>query len=38
MSIPLSESISERTRESVIANRLAVYAQRLEGMLLAGVW
>lgn len=33
MSIPLSESISERTRASVIANRLAVYAQRLEGTL-----
>ncbi len=33
LAIPLSEGISERTRESAVANRLAVYAQRLEGTL-----
>lgn len=33
LSVPLSEGISERARESVVANRLAVYAQRLEGTL-----
>ncbi len=30
LAVPLSEGISERTRESVVANRLAVYAQTLE--------
>ena len=33
MAIPLSEGISERTRASVIANRLAGYAQSLEAKL-----
>src|SRR5688572_3589135 len=33
MAIPLSEGVSERTRESVVANRLAGYAQSLEGRL-----
>lgn len=33
LAIPLSEAVSERTRDSVIANRLAVYAERLEGAL-----
>ena len=33
LAIPLSEGLSERTRDSVIANRLAVYAERLEGAL-----
>lgn len=31
--VPLSEGISERMRESVVANRLAGYAQRLESTL-----
>lgn len=30
LAVPLSEGISERTRESVLVNRLAVYAQALE--------
>ena len=33
MALPLSEGLSERTRESALANRLAVYAERLEGAL-----
>ena len=33
LAVPLSERLSERTRESAIANRLAVYAERLEGQL-----
>jgi uncharacterized protein YkwD/uncharacterized membrane protein required for colicin V production len=33
LAIPLSEGLSERTRDSVVANRLAVYAERLEGAL-----
>jgi len=33
MAIPLSEGLSERTRESAVANRLAVYAERLENKL-----
>ncbi|HEY2962066.1 MAG TPA: CvpA family protein [Pyrinomonadaceae bacterium] len=33
MAIPLSEGLSERTRDSVLADRLAVYAERLEGQL-----
>jgi uncharacterized protein YkwD/uncharacterized membrane protein required for colicin V production len=33
MAIPLSEGLSERTRESGVANRLAGYAQSLEGRL-----
>ena len=33
MALPLSEGISERTRESAVANRLAGYAQSLEGRL-----
>lgn len=33
MAAPLSESVSKRARESVLANRLAVYAQALEGEL-----
>jgi hypothetical protein len=33
LAVPLSEGLSERTRDSVIANRLAVYAERLEGAL-----
>jgi uncharacterized protein YkwD/uncharacterized membrane protein required for colicin V production len=33
MAIPLSEGLSERTRESAVANRLAGYAQSLEGRL-----
>jgi len=33
LAIPLSEMLSERTRDSVIANRLAVYAEELEGQL-----
>ena len=31
--VPLSEGVSARTRESAIVNRLAVYAERLEGQL-----
>jgi uncharacterized protein YkwD/uncharacterized membrane protein required for colicin V production len=33
LAVPLSEGISERTRESVLANRLAIYAQALEARL-----
>lgn len=33
LAVPLSEGLSERTRESAIVNRLAVYAERLEGQL-----
>jgi len=33
MALPLSEGLSERTRDSALANRLAVYAERLEGAL-----
>lgn len=33
LAVPLSESLSERTRASVMVNRLAVYAQSLEGKL-----
>ena len=33
LAIPLSEGLSERTRDSAIANRLTVYAERLEGQL-----
>src|SRR5690349_6901141 len=33
MALPLSEGLSERTRDSALANRLAVYADRLEGAL-----
>lgn len=33
MALPLSEGLSERTRDSVLANSLAVYAERLEARL-----
>lgn len=33
LAIPLSESLNERTRDSALVNRLAVYAERLEGQL-----
>ena len=33
LAIPLNEGLSERTRDSAIVNRLAVYAERLEGQL-----
>jgi uncharacterized protein YkwD len=33
LAIPLSESLSERTRDSVLVNRLAVYAEQLEAQL-----
>jgi uncharacterized protein YkwD len=33
LAIPLSEGFSERTRDSALVNRLAVYAERLEGQL-----
>ena len=33
MALPLSEGLSERTRDSVLANRLAVYAEQLEARL-----
>lgn len=33
LAIPLSEGISERTRDSAVVNRLAVYAERLENQL-----
>lgn len=33
LAIPISESLSATTRDSVVANRLAVYAERLEGQL-----
>lgn len=33
LAIPLNEGLSERTRDSALVNRLAVYAERLEGKL-----
>ena len=33
LALPLSEGLTERTRESAIANRLTVYAERLESQL-----
>jgi uncharacterized protein YkwD len=33
LALPLSEGLTERTRDSAIANRLAVYAERLESQL-----
>jgi uncharacterized protein YkwD len=33
LAVPLSEGLSERTRNSLIADRLAVYAERLESQL-----
>lgn len=33
LAIPLSEGLSERTRNSAVVNRLAVYAEQLEGQL-----
>jgi uncharacterized protein YkwD len=33
LAIPLSEGVSERTRDSAVANRLAVYAEQLESEL-----
>jgi uncharacterized protein YkwD len=33
LAVPLSEGVSERTRDSALANRLAVYAERLESAL-----
>jgi len=33
LALPLSERLSESTRDSALANRLAVYAERLEGEL-----
>lgn len=33
LAIPLSEGLTQRTRESAIANRLTVYAERLENQL-----
>ncbi len=33
LAIPLGEGLSERTRESAVVNRLAVYAERLENQL-----
>jgi uncharacterized protein YkwD len=33
LAVPLSEGVSERTRDSALVNRLAVYAERLEGAL-----
>ena len=33
LAIPLSEGVSERTRDSAMVDRLAVYAERLEGQL-----
>lgn len=33
LAVPLSERLSERARESALVNRLAVYAERLEGQL-----
>jgi uncharacterized protein YkwD/uncharacterized membrane protein required for colicin V production len=33
LAVPLSEGLSERIRDSGVANRLAVYAERLEGQL-----
>ena len=33
LAIPLSEGLSERTRDSAFVNRLAIYAEQLEGQL-----
>lgn len=33
LALPLSEGLSERARDSAVADRLAVYAERLEGQL-----
>ena len=33
LAVPLSEGLSERTRDSALVNRLAVYAEELEGQL-----
>src|SRR5678816_3115464 len=33
LAIPLSENLSERTRDSALVNRLALYAEQLEGKL-----
>jgi uncharacterized protein YkwD len=33
LALPLSEGLSERTRDSALVNRLAVYAEQLEGAL-----
>lgn len=33
LAIPLNEGLSERTRDSALVNRLAVYAEQLEGQL-----
>ena len=33
LAVPLSEGLSERTRDSALVNRLAVYAEQLEGQL-----
>lgn len=33
LAVPLSDGLSERTRDSAVVNRLAVYAERLEGQL-----
>jgi uncharacterized protein YkwD len=33
LAVPISEGLSERTRNSGLANRLGVYAERLEGQL-----
>ena len=33
LAVPISEGLSERTRDSALVNRLAVYAERLEGQL-----
>ena len=33
LAIPLSESLNERTRDSALVNRLAVYAEQIEGQL-----
>lgn len=33
LAVPLSEGLSERTRDSALVNRLAVYAEQLEGKL-----
>src|SRR6185437_764171 len=33
LALPLNERLSERTRDSALVNRLAVYAERLEGAL-----
>jgi uncharacterized protein YkwD len=33
LAVPLTDGLSERTRDSALVNRLAVYAERLEGQL-----